>query len=216
MKACENWDSVEPSQGGGASWKLEGGYACYVANVTDCTDEPNPYLELTLNPLDPKTRKYMYKMEEMSGEYAWRHSFKFFVGVYGGDGIDYGRVKALTQAAEQTEQNNGFVYTNVAGGEQQLRGKWLGVVFRRYGYTPRSGKHAGEYREGIEIGGVCSAKDAIAGNYPGKWAEPRNVKAASAPVPAPPVAPATASDAFTAPTAAPAPVPDLADEDIPF
>lgn len=201
--------SAEASQGGGAGWILEGGYACLVGAVEDATSEANPYLGLVLNPLDPKTRKPMYPMSEMSGEEAWRHTFKFFVGAWQQPGVvDMGRVKALAEAVEQTAQNKGFRFDATAdGAEQQLAGKWVGVVFRRYGYTPRGGKHAGEYRENCEIGGVCSAAKALSGDFPAKWAAPRNVKAQPAPVSAPQQTP---------PPVVAQPADDLADEDIPF
>lgn len=211
--------SAEATQGGGASWILEGGYACLIGAVEDATTDANPALGLVLNPFDPKTKKLMYPMGEMSGEEAWRHTFTFFVGAWQQPGVvDLGRMKALTQAVEQTAQNKGFVFdASAENAEQQLVGKWVGVVFRRYGYTPKAGRHAGEYREGCEIGGVCAAADAIAGNYSEKWAEPRNVKAKAEPavVQAPPVTPAPVQAPVAVPVA-PAPAPDLADEDIPF
>lgn len=209
MKACGNFDQVEASQGGG-SWKLEGGYACHIAAVTDNTAGSNPYLELVLNVLDPKTKKLMYPQSEMSGPEAWRHTFKYFIGQFGNPGqIDWGRFKALTEAVEQTAQNKGFKYVDRDGGEQQLVGKWVGVVFRTYGYTPAQGKNAGTYKEGTELGGVTTAAKALDGDYPAKWAEPRNTQAQqqTAPVPAQP--------AVQAPPA-PEPAVDLADEDIPF
>lgn len=206
MRANGNFGAVEASQGGG-SWLLEGGYACSIHAVEDHTDESNPYLGLVLNPLDPKTRKPMHKASELSGEDAWRHTHRYFVGQFGNPGqIDWGRYKALTEAVEQTEQNKSFKYEDRDNGEQQLAGKWVGVVFRKYGYTPTRGKNAGVYREGFEIGGVTTAAKALAGDYPSKWAEPRGVQAQPAPAPVPAPAPA----------AAPAPVYDVADEDIPF
>lgn len=209
MKANGNFGAVEATQGGG-SWMLEGGFACVVSAVEDCTSKSNPYLGLVLNVLDPKTKKMMYPQSEMSGESAWRHTFRYFVGQFGTPGqIDWGRYKALTEACEQTEQNRGFAYVDKDDGEQQLVGKWLGVVFRRYGYTARSGKFAGQYREAVEIGGVTTAVKAMAGDFPGKWAEPRNVQAKAAPAPVPaPAAVATPAPAYD--------VVPVADEDIPF
>lgn len=210
MRACGNLDQVKASHGGG-SWKLVGGYVCYIAAVTDNTGGSNPYLELVLNVLDPNTKKLMYPQSEMSGELAWRHTFKYFVGQYGNPGqIDWGRFKALIEAVEQTAQNKDFKYVDRDGGEQQLVGKWVGVVFRTYGYVPTQGKDAGTYKEGTELSNVTTAEKALNGDYPAQWAEPRNTRKGQqqpAPVPAPP--------AVEAPPA-PASVVDLADEDIPF
>ena len=207
MKANGNFGAVEASQGGGA-WMLEGGYACVVAAVEDCTNESSPHLGLVLNVLDPKTKKLMYPQSEMTGELAWRHTFSYFISQFDNPGqIDWGRYKALTEACEQTEQNKGFTYVDKDGGEKQLVGKWLGVVFRRYGYTSRKGKHAGEYREAFEIGGVTTATKAMSGDYPAKWAEPRNTQAKAAPAPVPAPAPVAAPVAYDI---------DVAEEDIPF
>ena len=119
------------------------------------------------------------------------------------------------EAVEQTSQNKGFSYQDVDGGEQQLAGKWVGVVFRRYLYVPKRGKHKGEQREGVELSYVLPAADAIAGNFDPRLAERRDARpeelrgtpylpeqAPASPSPAP--APASGQD------------PVYADEDIPF
>ncbi len=212
MQGYQGYGDVVARQGG-APQVEPGGYACLIAAVEDGSAEPNPYIGLTLNPIDPKTNKYMVTdREELSDpERSWRHTYRFFIGEYGGGGIDWGRMKALTEAVEQTTQNKGFAYDGTKdGAEQTLVGKFVGCVFKRVGYVRKSGKHAGEYTEAIQLGGVTTADKARSGDYPPKWAEPRGVrteeeKAAEAPcapqVTPPPVAP---------------PAPDLADEDIPF
>lgn len=219
MKANGNLAEVTANQGAGSSWLLEGGYAARIFAVTDCTAEQNPYLELALDPVDPVTKRLMYPAAEMSGEDAWRHTFRFFVGNYQAPGIDWARYKALVEAVEGTAQNKGFKYQDVDGGEQQLAGKWVGVVFRRYGYTPTRGKHAGEYREGCELSYVCPALDAIAGKFPPKAAEPRNVRAQPAPevvkAPSAPVSPVPAPAPAVPSQDAQVPA-DVYDEDIPF
>lgn len=212
MQGYQGYGDVVARQGG-APQVEPGGYACLIVAVEDGSAEPNPYIGLTLNPIDPKTNRYMVTdREELSDpERSWRHTYRFFIDEYGGGGIDWGRMKALTEAVEQTTQNKGFTYDGTKdGAEQTLAGKFVGCVFKRVGYVRKSGKHAGEYAEAIQLGGVTTADKARSGDYPPKWAEPRGVrtegeKAAEAPrapqVTPPPVAP---------------PAPDLAEEDIPF
>lgn len=214
MQGYQGYGEVVARQGG-APQVEPGGYACFIAGVVDGSAEANPYIGLVLNPIDPKMNKYMVTdREELADpERSWRHTYRFFIGQFGGGGIDWGRMKALTEAVEQTAQNKGFVYDGTKdGAEQTLVGKFVGCVFKRVGYVRKSGKHAGEYTEAMQLGGVTTADKARAGDYPAKWAEPRGVKtdaekaAEAAPVAAP---------AVPAPQA-PAPVVDVADKDIPF
>lgn len=150
MQGYQGYGDVVARQGG-APQVDPGGYACFIAAVEDGSAEPNPYIGLTLNPIDPKTNKYMVTdREELSDpERSWRYTYRFFIGEYGGGGIDWGRMKALTEAVEQTTQNKGFTYDGTKdGAEQTLVGKFVGCVFKRVGYVRKSGKHAGELRRG--------------------------------------------------------------------
>lgn len=234
MRANGNLQDVTARQGGAGGMLAPGGYACLIHAVIDGTEEANPYIGLVLNVLDPGTKKLMYTQDLADPEQHWRHTYRYFVSAYDAPGIDWAKYKALVEAVEQTAQNKGFVYHDVDGGEQQLAGKWLGCVFRRYLYVPKRGKHAGEQREGVEISYVLPAADAIAGNFDPKLAERRDARpkelqgtpyppeqqVAHAPAPADQPEPsATAPSALAAPAPAPSPVaqqPALYDDDVPF
>lgn len=211
MQGNKDYSEVVANQGGAA--KVEpGGYACLIVAVEDGSAEANPYIGLTLNAIDPKTNKYMVTdKEELSDpERNWRHTYRFFIGQYGGGGIDWGRMKALTEAVEQTSQNKGFVYDGTKdGAEQTLVGKFVGCVFKRVGYVRKRGKHAGEYTEAIQLGGVTTAEKAREGDYPSRWAEPKGVKSDAE------KAAEQAAQAAPAPTTATY-APDVAADDIPF
>lgn len=226
MRANGNLDSVTASQGGTSGMLEPGGYACLIHEVIDGTAEPSPYIDLVLNVLDPETKRLMYTQDLADPNEWWRHTYRYFVSEYGTGQIDWGRYKALVDAVEQTEQNKGFKYQDVDGGEQQLKGKWLGVVFRNYLYVPRSGKNKGKQREGLELSYVLSANDAIAGNFDPKHTQrrdgrPEPLKGTPYP-PEPAVVPVPASVAPVTPAATPVPAPaqdaapDVYDEDIPF
>ena len=221
MRANGNLNSVTAKQGGAGGMLAPGGYACLIHAVVDGTEEASPYVGLVLNVLDPKTKKLLNTQDLADPEQHWRHTYRYFVGEYGGEGIDWARYKALVEAVEQTSQNKGFAYQDVDGGEQQLAGKWVGVVFRRYLYVPKRGKHKGEQREGVELSYVLPAAAAIAGDFDPKLTErrdarPEGLKGTTYPpeqqvvkAPEPTAAPATVK--------APQPLqPDLYDEDIPF
>lgn len=234
MRANGNFGQVEAKQGGTGGMLAPGGYACLIHAVIDGTEEANPYIGLVLNVLDPKTKKLMNTQDLADPEQHWKHTYRYFVSAYDAPGIDWAKYKALVEAVEQTAQNNGFVYQDVDGGEQQLAGKWLGCVFRRYLYVPKRGKHAGEQREGVELSYVLPATDAIAGNFDPKLAERRDarpkelqgtpyppeqqvVHAPAPPAPAPQAqAPAIAAAPAVLVAPAPAPATDFADDDIPF
>lgn len=226
MRANGNLQGVTAKQGGTGGMLAPGGYACLIHAVIDGTEEANPYIGLVLNVLDPGTKKLMYTQDLADPEQHWRHTYRYFVSAYDAPGIDWARYKALVEAVEQTAQNKGFVYQDVDGGEQQLAGKWLGCVFRRYLYVPKRGKHAGEQREGVELSYVLPAADAIAGNFDPKLAErrdarPKELQGTPYPpeqqVTKAPVAPPAPAPVAAAPVAAPSALPiEIADEDLPF
>lgn len=153
-----------------------GGYACLIHAVIDGTEETDPYIGLVLNVLDPHSKKLMNTQDLADHEQHWKHTYRYFVSSYDAPGINWARYKALVEAVEQTTQNKGFVYQDVDGGEQQLAGKWVGCVFRRYLYVPKRGKHAGQQREGVELSYVLPAADAIAGNFDQKLTERRDAR----------------------------------------
>ena len=201
-------------QGGSGGMLAPGGYACLIHAVVDGTEEANPYVGLVLNVLDPASKKLMSTQDLADPEQHWRHTYKYFVGEYGGGGIDWAKYKALVEAVEQTAQNKGFAYQDVDGGEQQLAGKWLGCVFRRYLYVPKRGKHKGEQREGVELSYVLPAAAAIAGDFDPRLAERRDARPEE--LRGTPYPPEQQVVRAPEPVAQPAPVIDVADDDIPF
>ena len=227
MRANGNFQDVTARQGGAGGMLAPGGYACLIHAVIDGTEEDNPYIGLVLNVLDPASKKLMDTQDLADPEQHWKHTYRYFVSAYDTPGIDWARYKALVEAVEQTAQNKGFVYQDVDGGEQQLAGKWVGCVFRRYLYVPKRGKHKGEQREGVELSYVLSAAAAIAGDFDPKLTErrdgrPKELQGTPYPPeqqvvksPAPVAQPSQAmAPAATAPT--PVAQPDLYDEDLPF
>lgn len=238
MRANGNLQDVTARQGGAGGMLAPGGYACLIHAVIDGTEEANPYIGLVLNVLDPASKKLMNTKDLADTDQHWKHTYRYFVSAYDTPGIDWARYKALVEAVEQTTQNKGFVYQDVDGGEQQLAGKWVGCVFRRYLTVNKKGKHKGEQTERVELSYVLPAADAISGNFDPKLTQRRDarpkelrgtpyppeqqvVKAPPAPVPqasepAPVAAPAPVAQATPV---APAPVaaqPELYDDDIPF
>lgn len=206
MKAISNFDSIQASNGGGTGIIEPGAYVCRIYGMYDHTDEAKPYLELAYDVYDQESKSMRFTDDLDDPERRWRHCFKLYLT------SDFGwqRYKALVEAVEGTEENKGFTYQNVDGGEQQLVGKWVGLVIRHQLYTAKRGKHAGEMRRSPDLAGAITCADAIAGNFPDKWLEDRDTRTdaeraaqASSPSPATVAAP-------------PAPAPDLADEDIPF
>lgn len=214
MKANGNLGEVVARQGGTGGMLEPGGYACLIHEVVDGTEESNPYIGLVLNVLDPETKKLRDTQSLADPENHWRHTYRYFVGSFDSPGIDWGRYKALVDAVTGTRQNNGFAYQDVDGGERQLVGKWVGCVFRHYLYVPKRGKNAGNQKEGVELSYVCTADDAISGNFDPRYVErrdarPKNLRG----TPYPPEAQAQEPQVVHAPDPAPVPV---ADEDIPF
>lgn len=211
MRANGSFEKVEASQGGTSATLEPGGYACLVHEVIDCTEEASPYIGLVLNVLDRRTNRLMFTQDLADPEQWWRHTYRYYVSKWGSKNeIDWAKYKALVEAVENTEQNSGFQYVDMDGGERQLKGKWLGCVFRRYLYVPRGGRHAGEQRDGIELSYVCTAKDALAGEFPDRYTKTRDARPdglKGTPYPPEPSVPSVPSPAVT---------PELADEDIPF
>lgn len=226
MRANGNLQGVTARQGGAGGMLAPGGYACLIHAVIDGTEETDPYIGLVLNVLDPKTKKLMNTQDLADPEQHWKHTYRYFVSSYDAPGINWARYKALVEAVEGTSQNNGFVYQDVDGGEQQLAGKWLGCVFRHYLKVPKRGKYAGQQREGVELSYVLPAADAIAGNFDPKLTERRDARPKElqgTPYPpeqqvtkAPSAPPAPAPVAAAPVVAPPAPATEFADEDIPF
>lgn len=206
MKAISNFDSIQASNGGGTGIIEPGAYVCRIYGMYDHTDEAKPYLELAYDVYDQESKSMRFTDDLDNPERRWRHCFKLYLT------SDFGwqRYKALVKAVEGTKENDGFTYQNVDGGEQQLVGKWVGLVIRHQLYTAKRGKHAGEMRRSPDLAGAITCSDAIAGNFPDKWLEDRDTRTDAERA-------AQASSSSLAPVVAPpAPTPDLADDDIPF
>lgn len=206
MKAISNFDSIQASNGGGSGIIEPGAYVCRIYGMYDHTDEAKPYLELAYDVYDQESKSMRFTDDLDNPERRWMHCFKLYLT------SDFGwqRYKALVKAVEGTKENDGFAYQNVDGGEQQLVGKWVGLVIRHQLYTAKRGKHAGEMRRSPDLAGAITCADAIAGNFPDKWLEDRDTRTDAERA-------AQASSSSQAPVSAPpAPAPDLADEDIPF
>lgn len=201
MKAISNFDGIQASNGG-SSLLAPGAYTCKVLAVHDHTNEAKPYLSVVFDVYDRDTRRFRFADVAADPTADWRHEFRFYVGT------DFGqqRYKALVEAVQGSKENGGYRYQNVDGAEQTLAGKWVGFVVRHRLYTKKQGPHAGEDAEALDLAGSITCDDAVAGNFPAEWLDPRDNREAK---PAPVQAPA----AGAAPVA---PAPDLADEDIPF
>lgn len=205
MKALQNYDGIKASNGG--SGMLDpGAYTCKVLAVHDHTGEAKPYLSVVFDAYDQASRRFLFADVANDPNQDWRHEFRFYVGTEFGQR----RYKALVEAVEGSAENRGFRYQNADGAEQTLVGKWVGFVIRHRLYTKQQGPNAGQDGETLDLAGSVTCADAIAGKFPPQWLDPRDNRDQSqqAPVQAPPVAPAGAAPV--------APVPDLADEDIPF
>lgn len=201
MKAISNFDGIQASNGG-SSLLAPGAYTCKVLAVHDHTDKAKPYLSVVFDVYDRDTRRFRFADVAADPTADWRHEFRFYVG------SDFGqqRYKALVEAVQGSRENGGYRYQNVDGAEQTLAGKWVGFVVRHRLYTKKQGPYAGEDAEALDLAGSITCDDAIAGNFPADWLDPRdNREAKPAPVQAPAVGAAPV-----------APAPDLADEDIPF
>lgn len=207
MKAISNFDSIQASNGGGAGIIEPGAYVCRIYGMYDHTDEAKPYLELAYDVYDPGSKSMRFTDDLDDPEKRWRHCFKLYLT------SDFGwqRYKALVKAVEGTKENDGFTYQNVDGGEQQLVGKWVGLVIRHQLYTAKRGKHAGEMRRSPDLAGAITCADAIAGNFPDRWLDDRDTR-----TDAERAAQAAASESSTTIHAPEAPANDLAPEDIPF
>ena len=216
MRANNNFGSVQASQGAEFATLQPGGHAALIHAVIDGTEEASPYVDIVVNVLDPKTKKLMFTNDLKDQEQWWRHTFRYWLTNYDGGGINWARYKALTEAVEQTAQNKGFKYEDKDGGEQQLQGKWVGIVLRRYLYVPKTGKYAGQQRDRLELSRVCTAAQAITGEFPKGSTEtrdgrPDNLKGTPYPPAQEAQEPVKAPEGFG--QAAPI---EVAEDDIPF
>ena len=174
MRANNDFANVQASQGAEFKALEPGGYAALIHAVIDGTEEASPYLDLVVNVLDAQSKKLMFTQDLQDQEQWWRHTYRFWLTNFDGGGINWARYKALTEAVEQTSQNKGFKYEDMDGGEQQLKGKWVGIVMRRYLYIPKTGKYAGQQRDRLELSRVCTAAQAITGDFPKGATETRD------------------------------------------
>lgn len=201
MKAFGNFDKVVASNGGSSSMLEPGGYIAKIVRVKDHTDEKKPYLEFVYDIWNAETKSFLFTADLADTSNDWRHSFRlYFTGDFGKQ-----RYKALTEAVENTAQGKGakaFVYEDKDDAEQTLVGKLLGVVIRHRSYVNSKGK----IKTAVDVNAFIPGKDAAEGNFDQKFAEPYEADG---------VAEARAN-AVNAVIDAPAPVVELADEDIPF
>ena len=203
MKAFGNFDKVVASNGGGSSMLEPGGYVAKIVRVKDHTEEKKPYLEFVYDIWNAETKSFLFTADLADTSNDWRHSFRIYFSKDNNYGVQ--RYKALTEAVENTTQGKGakaFVYEDKDNAEQTLVGKLLGVVIRHRSYVNSEGK----VKTAVDVSAFIPGKDAAEGNFDQKFAEPYEtdeVKDARA-------------DAANAVIDAPAPVVELADEDIPF
>lgn len=179
MKAMSNWDSITASNGGGGILP-EGGYAVRIDAVKDYSeDAQRPRIELVINPYLPDEGRFFYGEDAADWQRTVSISLKFDSG--------WQRYKMLVQCAELSDGNNGFRYQNVDGGEQQLVGKWVGMVLRHYLYTkgPRS-KNPGADGTSIEIQHITTVQAIREGDFPAPETRDNRDKSAAAPAPAAP------------------------------
>lgn len=203
MKAFGNFDKVVASNGGGSSMLEPGGYVAKIVRVKDHTEEKKPYLEFVYDIWNGETKSFLFTADLTDTSNDWRHSFRIYFSKDNNYGVQ--RYKALTEAVESTAQGKGakaFVYEDKDGAEQTLVGKLLGVVIRHRSYVNSEGK----VKTAVDVNAFISGKDAAEGNFDAKFAEPYEADG---------VAEARAN-AANAVIDAPAPVVELADEDIPF
>lgn len=159
MKAISNWDSITASNGGGGILP-EGGYAVRIDAVKDFSEDANrPRFELVINPYLVDEQRFFYGADAADWQRTVSLSLKFDSG--------WQRYKMLVECVEASEGNAGFKYQNVDGGEQQLVGKWVGMVLRHYLYTkgPRS-KNPGADGTSIEIQHICTVQAIKEGDFP--------------------------------------------------
>lgn len=155
MQPIENWNDIQPTQGG-AKTLGPGGYICRILRVGDRTREDKPHLDVVYDVLTADGKGYHFADIANDGEQDWRHTFK----VYTGKGM--GQLRMLAQCCEQTPENGGFRYDPTRDGhEQQLVGKWVGFVIGQRIYQNGNG----EDKEALDLVKILPVPDIQAGKF---------------------------------------------------
>lgn len=191
MKAIQGYDIINV---GGGSMVEPGAYVVRIHKIEDHSDAQSPYLSIYVEIFDPDTKQFTNTAALADDAQSWRYRFSLsLAGEWGAQ-----RYKRFVSAIERSKQNKGFTYVNADGAEQTLVGKWVGMVVRRSLYTKRDGS------DGIrpEVSAWITCDDVIEGNYKPEWTHERNTRRD------------TSTDSPVHYT--PAPVVDIADDDLPF
>lgn len=147
----------------GSSLLPPGGYICRIIRVVDHTMDngAKPYLRVVFDVFDQSTRTFLYAEQSKDPEQDWRHCIDFYLS------SDFGlaRYKALTEAVEKSQANNGFKYMNVQDGEQALVGKWVGFVINHRLYTGKDKDGRPKDKTQINLAAAISTDDIAAGNF---------------------------------------------------
>lgn len=155
MQPINDWDDITATNGGGGTLP-EGGYVCKIEAVSDHTNDATPYLGVVFNPY--VDGKFYYGADAAD----WQHEVRVFTS--GG----LGRWKMLVECVKNSEGNAGFAYNaKVPNHEQQVVGKWVGMVINHRLYTkgPRS-KNPGKDGVSLQLQHVCTTQAISAGDYP--------------------------------------------------
>ena len=156
MQPIGNWGQVTATNGG-RGLLPEGGYVCKIDRVADHTDEKKPYLSIIFNPYVDGDFYFGSDAQD------WQHEAKFYLTTDFG----LGRYKMLVECAENSEGNNAFSYNaDVPNHEQQLVGKWVGLVIRHRLYTKKQGKNAGKDGSQLDVQFICTTQAITAGQFP--------------------------------------------------
>lgn len=163
MQPIPGFESITASNGGG-SLLPQGGYICKIIRVVDHTTDngAKPYLRVVFDVFDQQSRKFLYQGIAADVEQDWRHCFDFYLN------SDFGlaRYKALVEAVEKSQANNGFKYQNIMNGEQALVNRWVGFVINHRMYTGVD-KQTGrpKDKEQINLAASITTDDIAAGNF---------------------------------------------------
>ena len=163
MNPIPNFENVVASNGG-STLLPAGGYICKIVRVVDHTMDngEKPYLRVVFAPFDPVSRKFTYGDIDGDPQQDWKHSFDFYLN------SDFGlqRYKALVEAVEKSQANNGFKYMNVVGGEQSLTNRWVGFVINHRLWTGQDKQtNLPKDKEGLNLAASVTTDDIAAGNF---------------------------------------------------
>ena len=208
MKAIKGWNDIVATNGGGTLLS-PGGYLAKIIRVKDKTAETKPYLEVVYDILAEDKKTLLFKEESKDEKNDWKHSFRFYLADESGFGL--ARYKKLVEAVEGSPQNKGFSYTNKAGAEQTLVGKWVGFVVRDRIYTKQDDTDG----RSPDLAGCFTTQEILDKSFPESMLEERDTRKKAETVAVPDAIP-FGDDAAQPATDETLAVPDLYDSDIPF